>query len=191
MLPHGCGQHPTPPPVSLPAQSWGWWRPVARARNWPRLQGQLSPSAPPSAPKTCPASNRRPFQGRVGRPREPSAPSTCAPVLSLWPEAAPHELHLSSVCRTPCKAQCPPRHLPEQHLSPSARTRPSTHRQLSRAHKPGPCSPGARSGRPHTHTTDRRSRHSRGEGAGRGGRPQPLQRGRRSPQRGAVSTPGC
>ena len=24
VLPHGCGQHPTPPPVSLPAQSWGW-----------------------------------------------------------------------------------------------------------------------------------------------------------------------
>ena len=45
VLPCGCGQHqpPPPPPVSLPAQSWGWWR--------PRLQGQLSLSAPPSAPK--------------------------------------------------------------------------------------------------------------------------------------------
>ena len=45
VLPCGCGQHqpPPPPPVSLPAPSWGWWR--------PRLQGQLSLSAPPSAPK--------------------------------------------------------------------------------------------------------------------------------------------
>lgn len=136
--------------------------------------------------------------GEGRRLRGPPRLHVCSEAGSLGPEAAPNSpLHISGL---PTRASA--RHLPRAaavRLQGHGCQHTHTHRPLSRAHKPGPCSPGPRRwpgahrglGPPHADTTDTRHRRAgstrlAGVDAAPGGGPTGSRRGALSALHAAV-----
>lgn len=172
------GTHLDPDGPASELRARGWQRPRGRARKGRCPQGQLSPSAPPSAhppPPGAPPQTVNPPTGRVGG--HGGAPPH-QPWSFLCNLRQPHMSRTRARCAAP-QGQAPPPPAREQQLSPSARTQLLTHRATAQqSAQAQPMHPGGpESGPSHADMTDTRRRHPSDNGAGRSGRPQPLRRG--------------